>query len=59
MNPATRPPVWACPDWGPEHNWHDCDDCMDAYELMIAKAQEWDEEPALHDAAAPGQDAGA
>jgi hypothetical protein len=56
MNPTSRPPHWACPEWGPEHNWHECPDCLDAYELLIERAQgEWDEETVEHEAAAASQ----
>jgi hypothetical protein len=38
-------PSWACPEWGPDHYWHDCEDCLEQYELMIEKAQGgWEEE---------------
>jgi hypothetical protein len=55
MNPTTRRPVWACPDWGPEHNWHECPDCMEEFELMIEKAQEWEEETIEQKVGAPSQ----
>jgi hypothetical protein len=45
MLPIIDRPVWACPAWGPEHNWHECPDCLEEYELIIEKAQEWGESP--------------
>ena len=46
MNPTSEQPVWACPEWGPDHNWHECLQCLAEDELMIERAQEWGEEPA-------------
>lgn len=41
MTPSTSRPEWACNEWGnPEHDWHDCPDCVAAYEIVIEQAQE-------------------
>ena len=47
-------PDWACPEWGPDHNWHECEDCLEQYDLMIEKAQGgWDDDPVEHVTSAP------
>jgi hypothetical protein len=47
-------PDWACPEWGPDHNWHECEDCLEQYDLMIEKAQGgWDDDPVEHFTSAP------
>ena len=43
-------PLWACPEWGPEHAWHECEECLEQFELFIEKAQGgWEDEPIEED----------
>jgi hypothetical protein len=45
MNPTNNQPEWACSAWShAEHNWLDCPECLLAYEMLIEKAQEWEED---------------
>ncbi len=45
MNSPNPRPEWACSQWTKdEHDWYYCPECMEAYDLMIEKAQEdWEE----------------
>jgi hypothetical protein len=45
MTPKTQRPAWACTQWdNPEHNWHDCANCLAAYETLIDQAQDLDDD---------------
>jgi hypothetical protein len=35
MTPTNSRPAWACADWGAEHDWMNCPECLAAHEELI------------------------
>ena len=40
MTPTKTRPEWACVQWGNEHEWQECPQCLDAYDRLIQSAQD-------------------